>query len=134
MCKKKKKKITRKKKKKHKPDETLRDRDVENPYPRMSLASTIVRRSLPFSPDRPRLNVRHPRVQSNGNSARHCFVFNFPAFNTTLARPSLRSVAPRCSSSSNSSSNGTTDERAAALATFAVINTGLILALGINSR
>lgn len=58
--KKKKEKKTRKKKKKHKPDETLRDRDVENPYPRMSLASTIVRRSLPFSPDRPRLNVRHP--------------------------------------------------------------------------
>jgi len=27
-------------------------------------------------------------VQSNGNSARHCFVFNFPAFNTALGERS----------------------------------------------
>lgn len=60
-------------KKKRKPDETLRDRNVENPHLRMSLVSTILS-------SRPRLDV-----QSNCNAVRRCFVFNFPAFNTALA-------------------------------------------------
>jgi len=53
-----------------------RDRDAENPRSplRAPLSST--------SHTLPPVSVPRPGVQSNDNSARHCFVFNFPAFNT----------------------------------------------------
>lgn len=81
----------------------------------------------PFSPDR--LNVRHPRVRSNGNSARHC---SFSIFRL-LMRATVLEALHRDAVATVAATVQRTNEQGA-LATFAAINTGLTPAAGINSR
>lgn len=119
MCKKK----TRKQKKEHKPDETLWDRDAENPHPRMS----------------PRFNRPSPPI---------VWTFATPAFNRTvtrhdtvsfsifrlLIRATVLEALQLDAAATVAATIQRTNEQGAALATFAAINTGLIPAAGINSR